>query len=196
MKKLALIMSLLCCMFSVSAQEIKEWSIIPNAKTGVALEGLQAVFRTGAGVDVKMAFNEDWSLLAGVEYEYRFSNDSMNYKIGLFHTFDKRIGLRHFFRVPVRVEYTNQRYYMNTGLFLERATNPWLTKTKRLDIGYGVVLEVGRKIQLSENDHLRIGLQSQTCFYNYTRYDLNYVEHRGGWGFTSALVSVGYEHRF
>ena len=196
MKKLALIMSLLCCMMAASAQDIKEWSILPSAKTGVALEGLQAVFRTGAGVDVKMAFNEDWSLLTGVEYEYRFSNDSMNYKIGFAHTFDKRIGLRHFFRVPVRAEYTHQGYYMNAGLFVERATNPWLTKTKRLDIGYGIVLEVGRKIQLSENDHLRIGLQTQTSFYNYTRYDLNYVEHRAGWGFASALASVGYEHQF
>jgi len=190
MKKLALIMSLLCCMLSTSAQDIKEWSIIPGAKTGVALEGLQFVFRTDVGVDAKLTLNEHWSLLAGVEYEYRFSNDYFA------PTFDKRIGLRHFFRVPVRVEYTNQRYYMNTGLFVERATNPWLTKTKRLDIGYGIVLEVGRKIQLSENDYLRIGLQTQTCFYNYTRQDLNYVEHRAGWGFTSVLASVGYEHRF
>ena len=195
MKRIALIISLVCCMLSASAQDRKEWSIIPNAKTGVALEGLQAVFRTGAGVDAKLAFNEHWSLLAGVEYEYRFSSDSMNYKIGLFHTFDKRIGLRHFFRVPVRAEYTHQGYYMNAGLFVERATNPWLTKMKRLDIGYGVGMEIGRRIQLSENSHLRIGLQTQTSFYSYTRHDLNYVEHRAGWGFTSLLLSVGYEHR-
>lgn len=193
MKKVAFIAMLWCVALSASAQGIKEWSIIPNAKTGVALEGLQAVFRTGVGVDAKFVLDEHWSLLAGVEYEYRFSNDSLNYKIGLFHTFDKRIGLRHFFRVPVRAEYTGQRYYMNAGVFVERATNPWLSKTKRLDLGYGIVLEAGRRIQLTDNDHLRIGLQTQTCFYNYTRYDLNYVEHRAGWGFTSFLFSVGYE---
>lgn len=78
---------------------------------------------------------------------------------------------------------------------MERATNPWLTKKKRLDIGYGLELEVGKRIQLSENNHLRIGLQTQTCFYNYTRFDLNYVEHRAGWGFTSFLLTLGYEHR-
>ena len=196
MKKLAWFAVLWCMALTASAQNIKEWSIIPNAKTGVAFEGLQAVFRTGVGVDAKLTFNEHWSLLAGVEYEYRFSNDSLNYKIGFAHTFDKRIGLRHFFRVPVRAEYTGQRFYMNAGIFVERATNPWLSRTKRLDLGYGVLLEVGKRIQLSENDLLRIGLQAQECFYNYTRYDLNYVEHRAGWGFSSLLFTMGFEHRF
>lgn len=196
MKKLALIMSLLCCMLSALAQDTMGGSIIPSAKTGVALEGLQAVFRTDVGMGVKLTLNEHWTLLTGVEYEYRFSNDSINHKIGFAHAFDKRIGLRHFFRVPVCAEYTNQRYYLNAGLFVERATNPWLTPKKRLDIGYGIVMEIGRRIRLSENDHLRIGLQTQTCFYSYTRHDLNYVEHRSGWGFTSALLSAGYEHRF
>ena len=196
MKKATLLAVLWCMALSVSAQSVKKWSIIPNAKTGVAMEGLQAVFRTGVGVDAKLTFNERWSLLAGVEYEYRFSNDSLNYQIGFAHTFDKRIGLRHFFRVPVRAEYTGQRYYMNAGVFVERATNPWLSKKKRLDLGYGGMMEIGKRIQLSENDHLRIGLQTQTCFYSYTRYDLNYVEHRAGWGFSSLLLTMGYEHRF
>ena len=81
MKRIALIMSLVCCMFSASAQDIKEWSIIPNAKTGVALEGFQVVFRTGAGVDTKLTLNEHWSLLAGVEYENLYSLITNSYLI-------------------------------------------------------------------------------------------------------------------
>ena len=64
----------LCC-FTAKAQDTKEWSIIPYTKIGYVLDGsvrlLDEVYHANAGVDAKVSFNEHWSLLAGVEYNYR-----------------------------------------------------------------------------------------------------------------------------
>ena len=88
----------LCC-FSAKAQDTKEWSIIPYTKIGYVLDGsvrlLDEVYHANAGVDAKVSFNEHWSLLAGVEYNYRWgfsveratntrydANETINFGIG------------------------------------------------------------------------------------------------------------------
>ena len=67
--------ALLCC-FSAKAQDSKEWSIIAYTKIGYVLDGsvrlLDDVYHANAGVDAKVSFNKHWSLLAGVEYNYRW----------------------------------------------------------------------------------------------------------------------------
>ncbi len=67
--------ALLCC-FTAKAQDTKEWSIIPYTKIGFVLDGsvrlLDDVYHANTGVDAKVSFNKHWSLLAGVEYNYRW----------------------------------------------------------------------------------------------------------------------------
>ena len=107
--------ALLCC-FSAKAQDTKEWSIIPYTKIGYVLERLlDGVYHANAGVDAKVSFNEHWSLLAGVEYNYRWGFSEGGY---IFPD-DHREGLRHFIRIPVRAEFTHKWFYVNAGLFVE-----------------------------------------------------------------------------
>ena len=182
----------LCC-FSAKAQNSKEWSIIPYTKIGYVLDGsvrlLDEVYHANAGVDAKVSFNEHWSLLAGVEYNYRwgFNKNGSDWFPG-----DHREGLRHFLRVPVRAEFTHKWFYADAGLFVERATNTRYDANKTTDFGIGSEVELGGRIRLSENDRLRIGWQTQMCVnHNTTKGQPNF-----GGGFLGAFLTVGYEHRF
>ena len=69
MKRVALIVSLLCCVLSASAQNAKGWSLIPYAKVASSIDFLygpyESKFHGDLGVDVKYDFNEHWSLLGG-----------------------------------------------------------------------------------------------------------------------------------
>ena len=182
----------LCC-FSAKAQNSKEWSIIPYAKIGDTWDGsvklFDDVYHMNAGVDAKVSFNEHWSLLAGVEYNYRwgFNKNGSDWFPG-----DHREGLRHFLRVPVRAEFTHKWFYADAGLFVERATNTRYDANKTTDFGIGSEVELGGRIRLSENDRLRIGWQTQMCVnHNTTKGQPNF-----GGGFLGAFLTVGYEHRF
>ena len=184
--------ALLCC-FSAKAQNSKEWSIIPYAKIGCTWDGsvklIDDVYHMNVGVDAKVSFNEHWSLLAGVEYNYRwgFNKNGSDWFPG-----DHREGLRHFFRVPVRAEFTHKWFYADAGLFVERATNTRYDANKTTDFGIGSEVELGGRIRLSENDRLRIGWQTQMCVnHNTTKGQPNF-----GGGFLGAFLTVGYEHRF
>ena len=184
--------ALLCC-FSAKAQNSKEWSIIPYSKIGDTWDGsvklFDDVYHMNAGVDAKVSFNQHWSLLAGVEYNYRwgFNKNGSDWFPG-----DHREGLRHFFRVPVRAEFTHKWFYADAGLFVERATNTRYDANKTTDFGIGSEVELGGRIRLSENDRLRIGWQTQMCVnHNTTKGQPNF-----GGGFLGAFLTVGYEHRF
>ena len=182
----------LCC-FSAKAQNSKEWSIIPYAKIGDTWDGsvklFDDVYHMNAGVDAKVSFNQHWSLLAGVEYNYRwgFNKNGSDWFPG-----DHREGLRHFLRVPVRAEFTHKWFYADAGLFVERATNTRYDANKTTDFGIGSEVELGGRIRLSENERLRIGWQTQMCVnHNTTKGQPNF-----GGGFLGAFLTVGYEHRF
>ena len=182
----------LCC-FSAKAQETKEWSIIPFAKIGYTLDGtvdLDDVYHVDAGVDAKVSFNKHWSLLAGVEYNYRWG---FNTHDGWFCVADRREGLRHFIRIPLRAEFTHKWFYANAGLFVERATNTRYDANKTIDLGLGPEVELGGRIRLSENNHLRIGLQNQLCFNVWTQ---GSETHFMNSGFLGYFITMGYEHRF
>lgn len=179
----------LCC-FSAKAQNDSQWSIVPSAKVGVAIEGLDIVYHFDAGVNAKYHFNEHWGLLSGLEYDYRLGDGK---------SYEARIGLRHFFRVPILVEFSHKWFYVNAGLFAEVPTNPRFDTEKTIDYGYGQMLEIGGRIRLTDKDRLSLGILSQTCFVHFTRKHPECAEPTAygiGIGFASALVSVGYEHRF
>jgi len=183
--------ALLCC-FTAKAQDSKEWSIIPYTKIGYVLDGsvrlLDEVYHANAGVDAKVSFNEHWSLLAGVEYNYRWGFSEGGY---IFPD-DHREGLRHFIRIPVRAEFTHKWFYVNAGLFVERATNTRYDANETINFGIGPEVELGGRIRLSEKDRLRIGMQSQLC--------ANHVTEKGQssfyGGFFGTFLTMGYEHRF
>ena len=192
LKRTVFALALLCC-FSAKAQNSKEWSIIPYAKIGDTWDGsvklFDDVYHMNAGVDAKVSFNQHWSLLAGVEYNYRwgFNKNGSDWFPG-----DHREGLRHFLRVPVRAEFTHKWFYADAGLFVERATNTRYDANKTTDFGIGSEVELGGRIRLSENDSLRIGWQTQMCVnHNTTKGQPNF-----GGGFLGAFLTVGYEHRF
>ena len=180
--------ALLCC-FTAKAQDSKEWSIIPYTKIGYVLERLlDEVYHANAGVDAKVSFNEHWSLLAGVEYNYRWGFSEGGY---IFPD-DHREGLRHFIRIPVRAEFTHKWFYVNAGFFVERATNTRYDANKTTDFGIGSEVELGGRIRLSENDQLRIGWQTQICVnHNTTKGQPSF-----GGGFFGTFLTMGYEHRF
>ena len=182
----------LCC-FSAKAQETKEWSIIPYAKIGYVLDGtvsLDEVYHANAGVNAKVSFNKHWSLMTGVEYNYRWGfHENAS---GWFHPADHREGLRHFIRIPVCAEFTHKWFYADAGLFVERATNTRYDANETVNFSVGPEVEVGGRIRLSEKDHLRIGCQYQLC--------VNHVTEKGQstlyGGFFGAFLTMGYEHRF
>ena len=183
----------LCC-FPAKAQDTKDWSIIPYAKIGYTLDGtastsLREVYHVNAGVDAKVSFNKHWSLLAGVEYNYRWGFTDGGY---LFPG-DHREGLRHFIRIPVRAEFTHKWFYANAGLFVERATNTRYDANQTIDFAIGPEVEVGGRIRLSENDRLRIGVQQQGCYTGRTK-EGNFSFWNDG--FVGILLSMGYEHKF
>ena len=63
---------------------------------------------------------------------------------------------------------------------------------KTTDFGIGSEVELGGRIRLSENDHLRIGWQTQICVnHNTTKGQPSF-----GGGFFGAFLTMGYEHRF
>ena len=181
--------AMLCC-FSAKAQDKSQWSIVPSAKAGVAIEGLEIVYHFNASVDAKYHFNEHWGIISGLEYEYR---------MGKGKNFNTRIGLRHFFRVPALVEFTHKWFYVNAGLFAEIPTNPRFDEDETVDFGYGQILEIGGRIRLTDNDRLRLGVQSQTCFVHTTHQHPESTiptAYGMGIGYSSLSLSVGYEHRF
>ena len=192
--------ALLCC-FSAKAQNSKEWSIIPNAQIGYLWDGtvwLDDTYHVNAGVDAKVSFNEHWSLLTGIEYNYRWGFNRKNTD-GWFSNADRREGLQHFLRVPVCAEFTHKWFYADAGLFVERATNTRYDANKTIDFGIGPIVELGGRIRLSETDHIRIGAQTQLCVSRVTQTTSDTETTRTHYmdgGFFGYLLSVGYEHRF
>ena len=194
---LAIVAIAIFCCFSAKAQDKGDWSLIPHVKSGVAIDFLyfpyDGMFRADAGIDAKYNFNSYLSLLAGVEYEYRkdHSDNPANWsgEVGPGH--------HHYFRVPVRVEFTYKWFYVNFGPYLERSTQPWLTERCHEDFGFGTSTEIGGRIRLSDNSQLRLGLQNQIGFNNVT-YHTSYQE-KEHWtckSFIDAMLSVGYEYHF
>ena len=191
-KRTVLALALLLGCYGAMAQETKDWSIIPYAKIGYVLDGtvsLDEVYHANAGVNAKVSFNKHWSLMTGVEYNYRWG---FNTHDGWFSVADRREGLRHFIRIPVCAEFTHKWFYADAGLFVERATNTRYDANETVNFSVGPEVEVGGRIRLSEKDHLRIGCQYQLC--------VNHVTEKGQstlyGGFFGAFLTMGYEHRF
>ena len=151
---------------------------------------MDETYHVDAGVDAKVSFNEHWSLLTGLEYDYRWG---FNREGSWMFPGDHREGLQHFIRIPVRAEFTHKWFYADAGLFVERATNTHYNANKTMDFGIGSEVELGGRIRLSENDHLRIGGQVQLGAP--THWTEGGQTHSWGGGFFGYLLTLGFEHK-
>ncbi len=194
MKRVALIVSLLCCVLSASAQNAKGWSLIPYAKVASSIDFLygpyESKFHGDLGVDVKYDFNEHWSLLGGIDYQYRRTNSDKpeNWEDGVPGT-----GFNNYFRLPVRVEFSYKWFYVNAGPYVERAVNPWLDARTYEHFGFGGMSEIGGRIKLTENSRLRLGLQFMMGHDRITYKVGHAEEHWTCLSFIGLPFSVGYE---
>ena len=167
-----------------NAQDAQGWTILPYLTAGDGGEKSENVFRSGVGIDGKYNFHKYWSVLAGIEYEYRY---------GKGENFVQREGLKHIFRFPVRAEFTYGWFYINLGPYIERATNTRFSDNETVDFGFGGMTEIGGRARVSKKDHVRLGVQSQYCFYKGTLDGQSYF---GGNGYWAVLGIIAYEHHF
>ena len=174
---------LLFCI-KANAQDAQGWTILPYLTAGDGGEKSESVFRSGVGIDGKYNFHKYWSVLAGIEYEYRY---------GKGENFTQREGLKHIFRFPVRAEFTYRWFYINLGPYIERATNTRFSDNETVDFGFGCMTEIGGRAQVSKKDYVRLGVQSQYCFYKGTLDGQSYF---GGNGYWAVLGVIAYEHHF
>lgn len=155
------------------------------------------------GADAKFGLNDNWSLLIGLDYQFRFMNSGYTtYSGGIEHHSKFLNG--HYLRLPVRVEYDYNRFYAAVGPYIEKGFG---NMPEKYEIGLvGVNLELGGRLELNRNDHLRIGLLTSfgLSFENkpITGFDDNGNETVGekhfyiGYTELNFLLRVGYEHQF
>jgi len=167
-----------------NAQDAIGWSILPHLTAGDGGEASENVVRSGVGIDGKYNFHKYWSVLAGLDYEYRYGNGE---------AFTQREGLKHIFRIPLRAEFTYRWFYINLGPYFERATNTKFSENETVEFGFGGMTEIGGRAQVSKKDHVRIGVQSQICAYKGTLDGQSYFSKNGYW---AVLGVISYEHHF
>ena len=155
------------------------------------------------GADAKFGLNDNWSLLVGLDYQFRFINSGYTtYSGGIEHHSKFLNG--HYLRLPIRVEYDYNRFYAAAGPYIEKGFG---NMPEKYEIGLvGVNLELGGRFELNRYDHLRVGLLTSfgISFDNKPIVDYDQNGHeieagkRLGMGYTELnfLLRVGYEHQF
>ena len=134
-------------------------------------------FMGALGADAKFSFNDNRSLLVGLDYQ---------------------------FRLPIRVEYDYNRFYAAAGPYLEKGFG---NMTEKYEIGLvGVNLELGGRFELNRYDHLRVGLLTSfgvsfdnkpILDYDENGHEIGVGKHFGmGYAELNFLLRVGYEHQF
>lgn len=160
-------------------------------------------FMGAVGADVKFGLSDNWSLLVGLDYQFRFINSGYTtYSGGIEHhsTFLKG----HYLRLPVRVEYDYNWFYAAAGPYIEKGFG---NMPDKYELGLvGANLELGGRIELNRYDHLRIGLLTSFGF-SFDNKPLTKYDEQGktieagkgqrmGYMELNWLLRVGYEHRF
>lgn len=141
------------------------------------------------GADAKIGFTDNWSLLVGLDYQFRFDNAGYTGHGGTYDTYEHVFLKGHYLRLPVRAEYDYDWFYMAVGPYLERGFGQMTDKYEFMLVGLN--LELGGRIELNRQDHLRIGLlttagcalENQKSHGLIGYYELNWV------------LRVGYEHQ-
>lgn len=160
-------------------------------------------FMGALGADAKFSFNDNWSLLVGLDYQFRFMNSGYTTYSGIIEHHSKFLQ-GHYLRLPIRVEYDYNRFYAAAGPYLEKGFG---NMTEKYEIGLvGVNLELGGRFELNRYDHLRVGLLTSfgvsfdnkpILDYDENGHEIEVGKHFGmGYAELNFLLRVGYEHQF
>lgn len=141
------------------------------------------------GADAKIGLTDNWSLLAGLDYQFRFDNAGYTGHGGVYDTFVNVFLKGHYLRLPVRMEYDHDWFYLAMGPYVEKGFGQLTDDYEFMLVGLN--LELGGRIELNRQDHLRIGLLTSAGCTLQNRefhgligyYELNWV------------LRVGYEHQ-
>ncbi|MBQ8957577.1 MAG: hypothetical protein IJ057_03590 [Bacteroidales bacterium] len=160
-------------------------------------------FMGALGADAKFGFNDNWSLLVGLDYQFRFINSGYTtYSGGIEH--HSKFLQGHYLRLPVRVEYDYNRFYVAAGPYLEKGFG---NMPEKYELGLvGVNLELGGRFELNRYDHLRVSLLTSfgvsfdnkpIVDYDQNGHEIETGKHFGmGYTELNFLLRVGYEHQF
>ncbi len=155
------------------------------------------------GADAKFGLNGNWSLLVGLDYQFRFMNSGYTtYSGGIEHHYKFLQG--HYFRLPVRFEYDYNRFYAVVGPYIEKGFG---NMPDKYELGLvGANLELGGRLELNRYDHLRVGLLTSfgvsfdnkpILDYDENGHEIEVGKHFGmGYAELNFLLRVGYEHQF
>lgn len=160
-------------------------------------------FMGALGADAKFSFNDNWSLLVGLDYQFRFMNSGYTTYSGIIEHHSKFLQ-GHYLRLPIRVEYDYNRFYAAACPYLEKGFG---NMTEKYEIGLvGVNLELGGRFELNRYDHLRVGLLTSfgvsfdnkpILDYDENGHEIEVGKHFGmGYAELNFLLRVGYEHQF
>ena len=145
------------------------------------------------GVDEKWSFSEHWALVLGLDYQYWYF---MDYNVhGESHNVepppDNANG--HIVRLPVRLEYQKDWYYLALGALIEKGFGDRSEGNLKDILSLGPTLEIGGRIRLSEKSTLRIEPQISVGHTfgidKYQDLECTRVE-------ASSLLRIGYEYHF
>lgn len=145
------------------------------------------------GVDEKWSFSEYWALVLGLDYQYWYFMDY--YVYGGSHSVepppDNANG--HIIRLPVRLEYQKDWYYLALGALIEKGFGASSEGNLKDIVSIGPTFEIGGRIRLSEKSTLRIGPQISVghtlSIDKYQNLECTRVE-------ASSLLRIGYEYHF
>lgn len=141
------------------------------------------------GAEAKIGLTKNWSLLAGLDYQFRFINAGYTGYNGPYNTHNHVFLKGHYLRLPVRMEYDHNWFYLAMGPYLEKGFGQ-LTDDYEIML-VGVDLELGGRLELSRYDHIRIGLLTTAGCTLQNRQHLGLV----GYYELNWLLRFGYEHR-
>ena len=173
-------------------------SIIPHFSVGwggfPGKSGTQSVdhWIGVVGAEAKIGLTDNWSLLAGLEYQFRYDETKIygySNSAGAPGTPYYKKFFGHYLRLPVRMNYENKKYYVAFGPYLEKGFGKMTDNHEFMLVGLD--FEHGGRFKLSNQDYIRIGvLTSFGCtLQNQNHSDLiGYYELH--W-----LLKVGYEHQ-
>lgn len=181
------------CGIAYAQNETGHFSLMPYAGLGYGGDpGIMAdapVFYLIAlgGADARYAISPHWSLLSGLEYQYRLTKGTAVGADGLeIRDYTKK---EHVLHVPLLLEYRYRWFYAQTGPYAEFSFDR-ITGRKTRELGiFGGELELGAAIPISEQGCLRAGLRMESG----KRVLSN--GHIWCWNFNS-MVRIGYEHTF
>lgn len=141
------------------------------------------------GADTKISLTDNWSLLVGLDYQFRFDNASFTGHGGPYDTYEHTFLKGHYLRLPIRMEYDYNCFYLATGPYLEKGFGQMTDNYEFMLVGLN--LELGGRVELNRQDHLRFGLLTTAGCTLQNRQNHGLI----GYYELNWLLRVGYEHR-